>query len=203
MICPKCGHEAKDTDRFCVKCATKLVPSADEIEAAAEAAANEISQQEAQYMQEEPAAYEPESPSTLNEAFSEIPAAPLPETVPAVSESYAAAPAPEAPESPEISEPVTLNKVEKSSGNCKPLTTWGFIWRILLFMIPIFNMIPLFVFAFASGINKNSRSFARAVLILMLIGVILVLGGIAALFVIYNGQGIIEGLRQTLLGWLS
>ena len=47
----------------------------------------------------------------------------------------------------------------------KPLSTWSFIWRKLLFMIPIVNIVVLFVFAFAEGINKNSRSYARAALI--------------------------------------
>lgn len=37
----------------------------------------------------------------------------------------------------------------------KPLSTWSFIWRKLLFMIPIVNIVVLFVFAFAEGINKT------------------------------------------------
>ena len=55
----------------------------------------------------------------------------------------------------------------------KPLSTWSFIWRKLLFMIPIVNIIVLFVFAFAEGINKNSRSYARAALIGLLTAAVL------------------------------
>lgn len=55
----------------------------------------------------------------------------------------------------------------------KPLSTWSFIWRKLLFMIPIVNIVVLFVFAFAEGINKNSRSYARAALIGLLTAAVL------------------------------
>lgn len=55
----------------------------------------------------------------------------------------------------------------------KPLSTWSFIWRKLLFMIPIVNIVALFVFAFAEGINKNSRSYARAALIGLLTAAVL------------------------------
>lgn len=55
----------------------------------------------------------------------------------------------------------------------KPLSTWSFIWRKLLFMIPIVNIVVLFVFAFAEGINKNSRSYARAALIGLLTAALL------------------------------
>lgn len=55
----------------------------------------------------------------------------------------------------------------------KPLSTWSFIWRKLLFMIPIVNIVVMFVFAFAEGINKNSRSYARAALIGLLTAAVL------------------------------
>ena len=55
----------------------------------------------------------------------------------------------------------------------KPLSTWSFIWRKLLFMIPIVNIVVLFVFAFAEGINKNSRAYARAALIGLLTAAVL------------------------------
>lgn len=63
----------------------------------------------------------------------------------------------------------------------KPLSVWGYVWRILLFALPIINIIPLFIMAFSSGINKNSKHFASAVLILMLIGLILLVGGVVYL----------------------
>lgn len=176
MICPNCGHESKENDRFCVMCATKLVPTAEEIDSAAKAAVSELDRLEAPF---EPApvpsaiAEEPEV-STLDEAF---------------------APQEEAP-APVIEDPRdNVQTCTRTEANDKPLTTWGFIWRILLISIPIFNIIPLFVFAFASGINKNSRGFARAILIIMLVSLIIALIGAAVLLFVYNGQSLVDSIR--------
>ncbi|MCR5610918.1 MAG: zinc ribbon domain-containing protein [Clostridiales bacterium] len=69
----------------------------------------------------------------------------------------------EAPKKPRRS---ILTRIER------PLSVWGFFWRTVLFAIPVVNIIPLFVFAFAPGINKNSKNYASAILILLLIGLI-------------------------------
>lgn len=63
--------------------------------------------------------------------------------------------------------PVTNSRLNK------PLSVWGYLWRTVLFCIPVLNIIPLFVFAFSSNVNKNSKNYASAVLILMLIGLII------------------------------
>lgn len=74
----------------------------------------------------------------------------------------------------------------------KPLSTWSFIWRKLLFMIPIVNIVVLFVFAFAEGINKNSRSYARAALIGLLTAAVL-FAAAAVLCYIYTDE---------IIGWV-
>lgn len=74
----------------------------------------------------------------------------------------------------------------------KPLSTWSFIWRKLLFMIPIVNIVVLFVFAFAEGINKNSRSYARAALIGLLTAALL-FAAAAVLCYIYTDE---------IIGWV-
>lgn len=47
----------------------------------------------------------------------------------------------------------------------RPLGTWSFFWRDALSLIPLVNIVVMFVFAFADGINENSKAFARAKLI--------------------------------------
>lgn len=180
MICPNCGHPAKDTDRFCVKCATKLIEDMP-AEAAEEIA--EAAEQTEPFMQQSFFAEEPVR-------------APEPEFVPEPEPVYAPAPEPvfvpePAAEPARVEEPAaapeTVEEPYKDCPSiCKPLTTWGFVWRILLFCIPVFNMIPLFIMAFASGINKNSKSFARAVLLLMLISFVIALVCAAVLLFVYN-----------------
>lgn len=78
-------------------------------------------------------------------------------------------------------EPVTVNKTSKIEQKriirrLRPLGTWSFFWRDTLSLIPLVNIIVMFVFAFADGINENSRAFARAKLIrylLILIAVVI------------------------------
>ena len=48
--------------------------------------------------------------------------------------------------------------------------------------LAVINIIPLFVFAFASGINKNSKNYASAILVLMLIGLII---AVCAAFLVF------------------
>lgn len=82
----------------------------------------------------------------------------------------------------------------------KPLSAWSYIWRELIFLIPIVNIIALFIFAFAEGINKNSRSFARSRLIFALIITLMFIAGVI-LFYIYSDE-VILWLRGA-LEWLT
>lgn len=85
--------------------------------------------------------------------------------------------------------------------NERPLSTWGFLWRSLLFMIPVINIIPLFVFAFAKGVNKNSKNFASAVLIIMLICLILVVAAVM-LVMIYSDPKVVSDFIEKYF-WIS
>ena len=50
------------------------------------------------------------------------------------------------------------------------VTVWGWLWRMLVLMLPCIGVVMIFIWAFAGG-NETSRNFFRAVLALMLIGV--------------------------------
>ncbi|MDO4539817.1 MAG: zinc ribbon domain-containing protein [Syntrophomonadaceae bacterium] len=54
-----------------------------------------------------------------------------------------------------------------------PLGTGAFIGMFLLMLIPLVNIILLLVWAFGPNANRNRKGFARASLILMLIGIII------------------------------
>ena len=56
-----------------------------------------------------------------------------------------------------------------------PMTTKEWLKIILLMFIPIVDIILLFVWSFGSKKNENIRSFSRATLILLLIGILLAL----------------------------
>ncbi|HHU03533.1 MAG: zinc-ribbon domain-containing protein [Saccharofermentanales bacterium] len=54
-----------------------------------------------------------------------------------------------------------------------PLTVGQYIGMFLLMLIPLVNLILLLVWAFNSSGNINRRNFARAALIMMLIGLVI------------------------------
>ncbi|MBU9712609.1 hypothetical protein [Evansella tamaricis] len=52
-----------------------------------------------------------------------------------------------------------------------PVTGW--LLYMLVMMIPLVNIVMLFVWAFGSNVNKNKSNLAKASLIWMVIGIIL------------------------------
>ena len=58
--------------------------------------------------------------------------------------------------------------------NTQPVSIGGWIGVMLLTCLPIVNLIMLFVWAFSSSTKKSLKNYARASLILALIGVVLV-----------------------------
>lgn len=195
MKCPNCGFEAGENDKFCIGCGTRLtapetpveapvpeVPEAAEVpEKIEEAIENAAPATDAAAEKAEKAAEE------VKEAVSPViptvvPAEPV-EAKPFVEAKPVVEPAPapipvkiEYKDDEECAAP-TLNKLNK------PLSVWGYIWRIILFSLPILNIIPLFVMAFSKGINRNSKHFASAVLVLMLIGLIISVGVLVYLLI--------------------
>lgn len=55
--------------------------------------------------------------------------------------------------------------------NIEPLTVKNYLGMLLLMIIPIVNIILLFVWGFDSTTNLNKSNFAKAYLILILIGI--------------------------------
>lgn len=55
----------------------------------------------------------------------------------------------------------------------EPLTVGQYIGMFLLLMIPLVNIVLLFVWAFGSGVNLNRKNYARASLIFGIISFII------------------------------
>lgn len=152
MKCPNCGNPIEGNSLFCTNCGGRL----DNIDTAA-----------------------PNEGLISNDTQSSVQESAVPiETPAAPAYVNTAALAKKKPQRAEHLLPEQKGaKKKREMAPCRPLSTWGFIWRTLLFMIPVVNLIFLFVFAFADGINENSRSYARSWLILLLLGSILVVVG--------------------------
>jgi hypothetical protein len=153
MICPNCGKEAADGALFCTGCGGRLdnLPKQEKMTASENSNNDDSSVMDAVFTSDAAdGTHETNSGNTVAENSGERMSA-------ANDDNLKAQPA------NEISTEKDKNAAPCESAAAvqppvKPLSTWSFIWRKLLFMIPIVNIIVLFVFAFAEGINKNSRA---------------------------------------------
>lgn len=168
MICPNCGKEAADGALFCTGCGGRLdnLPKQEKMTASENSNNDDSSVMDAVFTSDAAdGTHETNSGNTVAENSGERMSA-------ANDDNLKAQPA------NRISTEKNKNAAPCESAAAvqppvKPLSTWSFIWRKLLFMIPIVNIVVLFVFAFAEGINKNSRSYARAALIGLLTAAVL------------------------------
>lgn len=173
MICPTCGKLNENGRAYCTECGARLLDPAEKAEQAFDAALENASD-----AAEATAGDTKDTASNIYESVSThevsavptAPAAPPEPPKPYVNHAALASnkPAPTVRKSEE-------NAIKIKNAPAKPLSTWGFVWRTFLFLIPILNLVLLFSFAFSNGINPNSRSYARCWLIYMLIGAVMLI----------------------------
>ena len=66
------------------------------------------------------------------------------------------------------------NYPPQQGGKVAPVMSVGaFLGTMILLMIPLVNIILLFVWAFGSGTNPNKKNYCRATLIMILIGIVI------------------------------
>jgi hypothetical protein len=63
--------------------------------------------------------------------------------------------------------------LETQGSNYKPMTIGDWIITLIITYIPLVGFIMLFVWAFGGGTHPSKKTWAQAVLILMVIGIIL------------------------------
>ncbi len=193
MFCENCGNPLPEDSKFCLSCGAKVVSAESEGQAVQEAAvaadtvqvdeapaADAVVQTEQQAAPAEPIQYEPQpkpaapvTPVAQPAPAQPKPAQPAPQPKPAQPAAYQQ-PAPQAqpyqqPAAP-VSQPIAKNE--------KPLPTWKFMGIMLLTGIPIIGFIMILVWSFGHSCNRNTKSYARAVLIFGIIGLILTIAGV-------------------------
>lgn len=182
MFCENCGSKLPEGVKFCMNCGAK---------AASNEPANEKAAQEAAAVTETtPAAEMPPvdyaSPEA-RESSSAQAAAPIiderAEQEPAAAKEPAAAqqpasaqpaytgPAPSqaAPDPARTAQP---QQYTSRSEKTAPLGILTYLGMMIVLCIPVIGFIMVLVWSFGGSFNRNTRNFARAILILMIIGFI-------------------------------
>ncbi len=85
----------------------------------------------------------------------------------------------------------------------RPISAWGYFWRVVLYSIPVIGWIFLIVHAI-SGKNRNGRNFARSFFCGLLIAVIVAVVATVAFYVCVK-LGLVDAARTFQLwkdmGW--
>ena len=182
MKCTKCDNEAMENEFLCAECAAKERNINNEEQTETEKLTEEevkveITSAEVENSEDNHVITEQDVPQAANS---------VPAYVPTASPAYDGfsmnqdAATHEEKRKEKGYDPALVKKMH---AQLKPLSTWGFFWREAICFIPIINLAFLFVFAFADGINLNSRAFARSKLIRYLIYTVILLAALVLYFI--------------------
>lgn len=192
MYCLNCGSQMAEGSKFCISCGSKYENSEPVQETAAQEAAVSV---EGSAVVEETAqvAPQPVAPQPVQQTSQVAQPKPVQSTFtqpaiqqpvkPLQQQNYANTP-PQA-----VSQPVMPVKPEKIA----PLPVWKYIGIFLIMGIPILGIVMVFVWAFGNSFNKNTKNYARAILITFLI--MLVLMAISYFTIWSSMQEIINNLN--------
>ena len=212
-FCPNCGASSPDGSRFCVECGTKLEAAPVFIDPPVPEIEPELPEVPTMDIPvPELPSVEPEVPAAP--AFA-AESAPAPETAPAApapmfESAPAASPAFEAPASqpqsvyqkpapaasahvPPEADPERPGKKSKFA----PMTSWGMAIQLILMNIPVIGFVLMVVWACGGCRKIARRNLARANLILLILGIIVVI--IAALLARFAFSDVITSVFEQLL----
>jgi len=159
-FCNQCGAALSDGARFCPACGAERPAQAPASQY--QSAYTEKTEQEASQQQQGPT-------SQYQSAYTE-------KTEQEASQQQSAYTEPRQPAyaQPAYSQPGYGQPPRQDGEQSAPVMSVGsYLGTLLLLCIPVANIVLLFVWAFGSEGNPNRRNFARANLILVLIGVVL------------------------------
>ncbi|MBU3192046.1 hypothetical protein KPL51_21325 [Clostridium bowmanii] len=82
------------------------------------------------------------------------------------------------------------NQVQNGGANSQPMTLKDWIFTYLLLLIPIANIVLMFVWAFGKDVNQSKKTYFQAMLIMSGVAIVIsVLFAGALSSIIMNGSG--------------
>ncbi|MDO4493169.1 MAG: zinc ribbon domain-containing protein [Clostridia bacterium] len=189
MICPFCHTTIEDGKRFCTECGKYIPKDARENEPEASAETEAVTPETEEnaepseapadepVLTEAPAQEEPAEEATAEaEAAAEEPE-PVPETAAELPEPEADADCTAVAEpQPDMMLPVPPDPKPAKNSQWATIGTWGWLGIRLLMFVPVLNLVLLIVWSFGGAKKTVKQSWARATLVLVLVGTILMLG---------------------------
>ncbi|MGE5614866.1 MAG: hypothetical protein ACM3XR_10720, partial [Bacillota bacterium] len=117
---------------------------------------------------------------------------------PAATQQPAAAPKPAAEQpayiqpappqaTPGFAQPAQSPGAAPSPEKTTPLSVWAYLGIMIVTCIPILGFIMILVWSFGSSFNRNTKNFARAILILWIVGFILTIVTIITYWSLLSG----------------
>lgn len=179
-FCTFCGAQVPDEIKFCTGCGKPMPPQVKvqqplqaqpQVQPQVQPQAQPQVQPQPVTPPPPPAYTAPTSPQLQPQPVYAAPVPPPPPPQPV----YAAPPVPP----PVYAAPADPNAPLPPGSKYEPITTGGYIGIMLLMMLPLINFILLLVWACGGCRKVNKTNFARAMLVVMLAG--MVLSGIAFL----------------------
>ena len=177
--CMKCGTKLTDGVRFCTGCGTPISSGISATEASPPQ--TEIKTEERQAVPAGEASVQPQ---------------PAPPTyAPPVQGQQSPAPVYTAPAA-------VAGQIEApppAGSRYAPVSTGGFIGIFLLMLIPVVNLVLLIVWACGACRKVNQSNLAKAMLVLMLIGIVLTLILGIVFWGLFAGMGGLDGLKDSVM----
>lgn len=168
MFCEKCGNQMPDDSKFCLSCGAPAA-GAESVQEAAPIVETDINDVTETATEVSSAVEQPAAPAQPAPQPSPIRTEPTQTPQAAPQQAYA-----QPPQNQYYQQPSAPEKPEKVA----PLKTWKFIGMFILTGIPLIGFIMILVWSFSSSFNKNTKSFARAILVLWIIGLVLTIIGV-------------------------
>ena len=201
MFCHQCGKELEENSEFCTKCGAKTEkPSG---QSAVTMAEMQASQEEPDNMSQSapqpvpiPVPVPHVAPPSTPVAPQPIPA-PQPTPVPTPTPTPQQAPQPTPQPTPQPMPTPQANNmnqqphynavgVDLNDKNNQPMTVLGWLGTFLVMLIPLVNIIMVFVWAFGSNGNRSRKTFFQAYLIIFIVLVILSIVFGSAIALLFN-----------------
>ena len=199
MYCENCGGQMADGSKFCVACGAKTETKEPVQEVAVQEAAASVESTAAAIPEMAKAVIPPAAPQPVQvqKAQPIAPPAPVQQvyTQPAPAQQVYTQPQQTQPAQPQqqaVPAPVKIRKPASTT----PLPVWKYVGIFLLMSIPILNIIMILVWSFGDSCNLNTKNYAKAVLVMFIIFVVLT---IVSYFTIWNELStLISGYNITL-----